>query len=56
MCNTGVQTVSHVLLHCPLLDEIRERYDVTDVVEGVMKENFLLEMERVLGVCRRVQN
>ena len=56
VCNTGVQTVSHVLLHCPLLDEIRERYDVTDVVEGVMKENFLLEMERVLGVCRRVQN
>ena len=49
-CNTGLQTVKHVLLECPLLTEIRERYNVVDVEQGVMNECFWVEMERVLGV------
>ena len=56
VCNTGVQTVSHVFLHCPLLDDIREKYNVVDIAEGIMKENFLLEMECALGIRRRIQN
>ena len=49
-CNTGLKTVKHVLLECPLLTEIRERYNVVDVEQGVMNECFWVEMERVLGV------
>ena len=56
MCCTGIQTISHVLLHCPMLIEIREKYSVVDVVQGVMKENFLLEMERVFGIRRVFQS
>ena len=56
VCNTGVQTVSHVFLHCPLLDDIGEKYNVVDIAEGIMKENFLLEMECALGIRRRIQN
>ena len=49
-CNTGIQTVRHVLLDCPLLIELRERYNVVDVENGVMNECFWVEMERILGV------
>ena len=50
VCNMGVQTIGHVILHCPLLDEIRAKYNVVGVEDGVMKENFLIEMERTLGI------
>ena len=49
-CNTGIQTVRHVLLDCPLLIELRERYNVVDVENGVKNECFWVEMERILGV------
>ena len=52
LCNTGIQSISHVLLHCPMLDTIREKYNVENVVDGIMQENFLLEMERILGIER----
>ena len=52
LCNTGIQSISHVLLHCPMLDTIREKYHVANVVDGIMQENFLLEMERTLGIER----
>ena len=55
-CNAGIQTISHVLLQCPLLDDIREKHAVTNVAEGIMNENFLLEMEHALGIRRRIQN
>ena len=25
-CNTAIQTISHVLLHCPMLNDIRDKY------------------------------
>ena len=53
-CNTSIQTLSHVLLHCPMLNDIREKYSVQNVAEGVMKENFLLEMEQKLEVGRTI--
>lgn len=49
-CNTGLQTVKHVLLECPLLIELRERHNVVDIEHGIMNECFLVEMERALGV------
>ena len=49
-CNTGLQTIKHVLLECPLLVDLRERYNIVDVENGVMNECYWLEMERVLGV------
>ena len=49
-CNTGIQTVRHVLLDCPLLIELREQYNVVDVENGVRNECFWVEMERILGV------
>ena len=52
VCNTGIQTISHVLLHCPMLDTIREKYNVVNVEDGTMQENFLIEMERILGIER----
>ena len=53
-CTTTIQSLSHVLLHCPLLNDIREKYSVQNVAEGVMKENFLLEMERKLEIGRTI--
>ena len=49
-CNTGLQTVKHVLLECPLLFELRERYNIVDVEHRIMNECFWVEMERTLGV------
>ena len=53
-CNRSIQTLSHVLLHCPMLNDIRVKYNVENVAEGVMKENFLLEMEQKLEIGRTI--
>ena len=50
VCNTGVQTILHVTMECPLLLQIRNNYNVTDIGSGVSNDYFLLEMERMLGV------
>ena len=50
ICDSGLQTVSHVLLHCPLLNAIRMEHGVVDVENGVMNESYLIEMERILGI------
>ena len=47
-CNSGVQTLRHCLLHCPLLADVQQAYQVTDIENGVTKTGFLLEMERIL--------
>ena len=47
-CNTGLQTVRHVLLHCPLLNELRIKHAVVDIENGVMNDNFLIEMEKII--------
>ena len=49
-CNTDIQTVKHVVLVCPLLRNIREKYHVTDIPTGVMNECFLMEMEQILDI------
>ena len=51
-CSTDIQTVQHVLLHCPLLNCIREKYGVVDVENGVNCDGFLLEMECILSIKR----
>ena len=50
VCNTGIQTLQHVLLHCPLLANIRDKYGVVDVENGVKCDAFLLEMECILCI------
>ena len=49
-CNHDTQTIRHVLLHCPLLNEPRDRYGIENVENGVMNDGFLIEMESVLGI------
>ena len=50
ICNTGVQTIKHVLLHCPLLDDIRQKYGIVDVENGIANDRYLLEMECILNI------
>ena len=50
LCGLDTQTIKHVLLHCPLLNGIRERYGVVNVELGVMNDGFLTGMEKVLGI------
>ena len=49
-CNTDIQTIDHVILHCPLLADVRARCGIRDVETGVMDDKFLVEMEMLLGV------
>ena len=49
-CNMGIQTVQHVLLYCPLLNCIREKYGIVDVANGINCDGFLLEMECALSI------
>ena len=51
-CNTGVQTLKHCLLKCPLLDDARMMHGLVDVVSGVRNIDFLMKMERVLKLQR----
>ncbi len=41
-CNSGVQSLKHVLLDCHLLYDIRTKYGVTDMENGVMNDCFLV--------------
>ena len=50
LCNREIQTVKHVLLNCPLLNQLRTQYGIENVENGVMNDGFLTEMERVLGI------
>ena len=50
ICDEGIQTIQHVIMECPLLREVRNTYNVTDIESGVSNDLFLLEMERILGV------
>ena len=49
-CNSDIQSLKHVLLHCPLLNYIRTKHQIIDVNNGVMNDNFLVEMESLLGI------
>ena len=50
VCNMGIQSLKHVLLECPLLQGIRDKYDIHDVQKGVSCDDFLLEMECILNL------
>ena len=50
MCGADVQTIKHVLLECNLLNDIRTRYNIEDVENGIMNDSLLLEMEDVLKI------
>ena len=56
-CNTGIQTLHHVLFECPLLAELHEEYAFTSIEQAFNDEEiaqFLMKMERTLGInmCR----
>ena len=50
LCFTSIQTIKHCLLECPLLNETRELYNITDIQNGILNVEYLKEMERILGV------
>ena len=52
VCNSGIQTIKYVLLDCPMLDNIREKYGIVDVESGLLCDDFLVEMECILNVTR----
>ena len=50
LCGLGIQTIKHVILECHLLDNIRTKYEIADLVSGIMNDRFLIEMEMELGI------
>ena len=50
ICNSGVQTVQHILLECPLMVATRLKYGVVDIKSGITNTNYLIEMESTLGI------
>jgi hypothetical protein len=49
-CNMGVQSIKHVCIDCPLLQEIRDKYGIDSIQKGVSNDDFLMEMECVLNI------
>ena len=49
-CNLGIQTIKHVVLECPLLQTVRANYEIDSVEKGVSNDDYLMEMECVLGI------
>ena len=49
-CNMSIQTVKHVFLDCPLLQLTREKYGISSVDSGINNDDFILEMECILGI------
>ena len=52
VCGESVQTIRHVLLECYLVGDIRAKYGIANLTDGIMNGNFLLEMECALGINR----
>ena len=50
VCNTGVQSIKHIFFNCPLLNDVRYKFNITDLTEDIFNEKFLLEMECILGI------
>ena len=52
-CNTGIQSLHHILFDCPLIADLHEEYNFTSIEEALKREDiaqFLLKMERKLGI------
>ena len=55
-CNTGVQSLHHVLFECPTLVHLHEEFNFTSIGEALNRGDiamFLLKMERLLGISSR---
>ena len=50
LCGRSVQTIKHVILDCDLLNDLREKYEIEDLQNGIMNSNFLIEMEMILDI------
>ena len=50
LCNTGIQTIKHVLVECPMLQTARVKYGVDSVERGISSDDYLMEMECILGI------
>ena len=50
ICNTGIQSIKHVFLTCPLLNDVRDKYGIVDLENGIHNDSFILEMEIILGI------
>ena len=52
-CQSGIQSLRHVLFDCPLLVELHREYEFISVEDAFKRDDiakFLIEMERVLGI------
>ena len=50
ICNNDIQTLRHVLLICPLIAELRQKYNIETIEEAISNANFLIEMEKILKI------
>ena len=53
LCNTDIQTLRHCLLVCPLLQNLREKYNITSVENAATRTaiaSFFNEMENILNI------
>ena len=49
-CNIDIQTVHHVIMNCPLLQDCRLKYGIDNTQSGITNDDFLLEMECILDI------
>ena len=49
-CQTEIQNLKHVMLSCPLLNDIRTKYSVIDIHSGINNVDYILEMEKILEI------
>ena len=53
LCNTGIQSLHHCLLYCPLLTEIRREYNISSIDEAMESRgiaSFFIKMENILNI------
>ena len=52
-CNTGIQSLNHVLFDCPLVADLHNEYRFVSIDEAFTREDitqFLMKMECKLGI------
>ena len=49
-CNLGIQTIKHVIMECPLLQAARVNYEIDSLEKGISNDDYLMEMECILGI------
>ena len=43
-------TIKHVILDHHLLNNLQTKYEIVDLVSGIMNDRFLIKMEMELGI------